>query len=406
MKSKLLLLFMGMLVSWTGLSQTMNFGFRREIDKVDSSGWYSIPLPDQIFKNINAQFSDLRIYSISGGDTIESPYLLKINQPQESEESVDLTAVNQSRKDKIRYFTFALPPGIEVNYLNLAFVETNFDGFVKLEGSNDQREWFEIEKHQRIISIENERINFASSTLHFNLQNFHYLRIQVEADRLLSLKQASFKKRIIIPGRLQLVNLGWKETDDKKLKQTTIAINLRDYQPVVKLSIGTSESKDFYRVFRLERLADSSKTQKGWEYFYETVTQGVLTSVNANSFSFGYTMAKKLRLIIDQGDNAFLKIKNIKLFSPAVDLVAHLEPADHFLYYGNTRIGAPSYDIVHFKDKMRSVFASVNVKGEESLTKPEEKVSPLIKNKMWLWILMAAIIGVLGFFTLRMLKGK
>jgi hypothetical protein len=153
MKSKLFFLGVGILMSFMSISQTKDFRFRREIGKLDSTGWYSLQLPDQIFKNINPQFSDLRIYSISGRDTIESPYLLQINQPQESEESVNLIAVNQSKKDKIQYFTFALPKGFEVNYLNLEFVETNFDGFVKLEGSDNQLEWFEIEKHQRIISI-------------------------------------------------------------------------------------------------------------------------------------------------------------------------------------------------------------------------------------------------------------
>src|SRR6267154_517192 len=189
MKSKLLLLSIGMLTSVMGVSQMKDFAFRRRIGKLDSAGWYSLQLPDQIFKNINAQFSDLRIYSIMGKDTTEKPYILKINEAWESEESVDLTAVNQSEKDKIQYFTFALPKGFEVNDLNLELIETNFDGFVKLEGSNDQREWFDIEKRQRIIAIENERVNFTSSTLHFSLQNFHYLRIQVDADKSLSLKR-------------------------------------------------------------------------------------------------------------------------------------------------------------------------------------------------------------------------
>jgi hypothetical protein len=223
---------------------------------------------------------------------------------------------------------------------------------------------------------------------------------------LLSLKQASFKKKVIKDGRLHRVELGWKETDDKKLKQAILTINLPDYQPVVKLTVGTDEVNDFYRPFRLERLADSAKTQKGWEYFYETVSQGVLTSVDSNRFIFGYVMAKKLRLIIDHGDNSFLKIKNIALYSPAVELITRLEPGNHFLYYGNTRLNVPAYDIVHFKDKIPSVSTSLPVAGEEQLILPEKAVSPLIKNKIWLWVLMVIIIGVLGFFTVKMMKGK
>jgi hypothetical protein len=132
----------------------------------------------------------------------------------------------------------------------------------------------------------------------------------------------------------------------------------------------------------------------------------VLTSLDSSRFNFDCVTAKKLRLIINHGDNPSLKIKNIALYSPAVELVTRLEPGSYFLYYGNSRISAPLYDLVHFKDKMPTSFTSIILDREEQLSQPAEVVSPLIRNKIWLWVLMGLIIGVLGFFTMNMMKGK
>jgi hypothetical protein len=66
----------------------------------------------------------------------------------------------------------------------------------------------------------------------------------------------------------------------------------------------------------------------------------------------------------------------------------------------------PSYDLVNFANKIPSNAASLNMGDEEKLTAEEPAVSPLIKNKIWLWVLMGVVIGVLAFFTVRMMNEK
>lgn len=387
-------------------SQVKDFRFRRKIATSDSAGWYSITLPGQLFKNLNNDFSDLRVYQFNTKDTIESPYILTVHQQQVAEETYHLTAFNQSKRGSEQYLTFELPKDVRINFIDLSFNETNFDASVTIEGSNDQREWFEIAKKQRLIAIANQHLNFYSGSVHFSLQNFHYLRARITADKPLTLKEATLKNETIKPAVEDKAELSWKTDVDKKAKQTVVNIELKNYQPIVTLSVEVGDKIDFYRPFRLERISDSTSTPKGWQYVYSTVASGFITSVQSNRFVFSYTSAKKMRLIIEDDDNTPVSVTMVSMFSPKVDLTVRMASGDQFLYYGNSRAGAPSYDLVNFKNKIPSVAPKLALGEEEKLTRQETPESALIQNKIWLWILMGVVIVVLGFFTVRMMKEK
>ena len=406
MKNRFFLLVFALLICTNVLAQIKDFRFRRKMDATDSAGWYSLNLQSEMFKNLNHDFSDLRIYQFNEKDTIESPYLLKIQQQEVAEETFHPPVFNQVKKEGSQFFTFELPKDTQVNFIDLLFNETNFDGFATLEGSNDQKEWFEIEKKQRIISIENQNINFTSTAIHFSMQRFRYLRMKIEVNKMLTLKEATVKRETVKPGILTEAEMTLVKDMDRKSKQTIVNISLKNYQPIVSLFVQPSEQVDYYRPFRLEKLSDSSNTQKGWQYFYETMVQGYLTSLDTNRFNFNYSLAKKLRLVIDDGDNASLNIKSISIYAPQVKMISRMTKGDHYLYYGNRNALQPNYDLVNFENKVPANASVLNLVAEEKLIPDEPAVSPLIKNKVWLWLLMGLVIGVLAFFTMRMMKEK
>ena len=79
---------------------------------------------------------------------------------------------------------------------------------------------------------------------------------------------------------------------------------------------------------------------------------------------------------------------------------------NNYLYYGSNYAGQPNYDLVVFKDKIPTEAPLLSLSTEEKLTKEKEPVSALIENKLWLWLAMGLIIGLLGFFTIRMMGKK
>jgi len=388
-------------------AQSPSFNYRRKLASLQKEGWHSIALPPDLFKQVNPGYSDLRLYQLNGTDTTEIPYLLKVRNDEVNEGIISLPVLNKSKKDGKLFLTFQLNRDQSVNYLDLDFEERNFNGYVNFEGSNDQKEWFELVKKQRILSIENQDIDFKALTLTFPVTNYHFLRATISSDKPLTFKQATFRTREINPGIFNSINTKFTTNQDKKNKQTITEIRFNDFQPVSRLSVQIDHTGDYYRSFSLESLRDSSQSpNKQWQYYYEPVYSGYLTSIEPNDFEFEIINTKKLRLIVLNADNAPLNVKQISTSGPQVELIAQLKSGQNFLFYGSPSRSAPSYDLVHFENEIPDSLVSVQLAKEEKLSPEKEKVSPLLENKVWLWVAMGAIIALLGFGTLRMISKK
>ena len=58
--------------------------------------------------------------------------------------------------------------------MNLKFSEKNYDWMLRLEGSHDQKEWFNIVEDYRILSIKNEQTNYSFGDVTFPNSNVTY----------------------------------------------------------------------------------------------------------------------------------------------------------------------------------------------------------------------------------------
>jgi len=104
--------------------------------------WHRIVLPNEIFGKMAADFSDTRIFGITkNNDTLTAPYIVQEAAGKISRSDVDFTLINQSHNGKGYYFTFEIAEQENINHIKLDFSQQNFDWYVQLEGSQDQREW-------------------------------------------------------------------------------------------------------------------------------------------------------------------------------------------------------------------------------------------------------------------------
>lgn len=396
-----------LLINTVAVAQKNQFRYRRKID-VSGEGWYFISLPADMFRNVGRSFSDLRIYKINNNDTLEVPYLLEVRNDRITEESIEPSVINKSRKDGKLFLTFELKKDQRVNFLDLQFEEENFNAFADIEGSHDQRSWFELEKNQRMLSVNNSNVHFSSTTLSFPTANYPYLRVSVSSDKALTFSKVSFRDRTLAAGTFTDAELKWQAREDRPSKSTVVTLNLAHEQPVGKFSIDAdAHGADFYRHVVFEALSDSASTDKGWVYYYDRVYEGYITSLQVNEFTLhDPAEAGRFRITIENADSPPLDVRNVRAWATEVRLIARLEPGDNYLFYGNPAVSFPSYDLVHFKDKIVTDSTSRSLGPEEKMVAESQKGSPLFENKLWLWGIMVLVIGVLGFFTVRMMKDR
>src|SRR5687767_14379948 len=80
-----------------------DFRYKRMISGVEEPAWYKMSLPSEIFKDLNNDLSDFRLYSVTNNDTVELPYLLNLQVDEITRETVHLALFNKSTRDGILY---------------------------------------------------------------------------------------------------------------------------------------------------------------------------------------------------------------------------------------------------------------------------------------------------------------
>jgi hypothetical protein len=390
-------------------AQTNLYKFKRQITGINSV-WHSIKLPDELYKNANLDFEDLRIFGVNGKDTIEVPYLLKQRADQVSTQEIPFKLLNQSTNLNGYYYTFQSPGINVINQISLNFKQSNFDWKITLEGSNNNTEWFSILKDYRILSIKNSETDYQFTKLAFPNSKYQYFRIAVKSEMQPELVTAKIFKTDTIKGNYDLVKYQSFDLQNNAVnKETVININLKNPFPISYLSLNAQNDFDFYRAIKIESAIDSFKTDKGIQYNYENLYEGTISSLERSEFSFPNTIASKLKITIQNNDNRPLRLSGLLLKGNVYELIARFDDSkfNYALYYGNEKATKPNYEIEKFESKIPTNLTGVGIGKEEK--NPAFSIiteKPIFENKAWLWVLMAGIIALLGWFSFKMLRNK
>lgn len=398
----------GLLVAAHAFShaQVGAYSYQRELRGI-SGQWHKIILPDEVFGKTSPDLADIRIIGITASrDTVEAPYLLRLATEKISTQEVAFRTLNTARNDQGYYFTFEVPTREPINQIQLDFRQDNFDWRIQLKGSQDQREWFTVAENYRILSIKNELTDFQFTELAFPSAQYRFFRLLVKSTERPELLTARIAQHQVEEGTLRdypIQKMDVKE--NRKAQQTEIDLALHLPVPLSHLRIEVADTFDYYRPMTIQYLADSTHTEKGWQYSYRTLASGTLNSMQPNAFEFSSTQVQKLKIRIHHHDNQPLRIGTVQASGYVHELLVRFtEPATYFLAYGNEAAARPLYDIDRFADKAPAAPTTLTL-GDEMTTKKEEipLTEPLFQHKAWLWAIMGVIILLLGWFSLKMM---
>ena len=372
-----------------------------------SDNWHTVALPDTVFATVKKDFSDIRIYGITAKDTIEAPYILKKSQASGAEKEVEFQLINQSFNTNGYYFTYEVPVDESINKIELDFKNTNFDWKVKLEGSQNQKDWFTVIEDYRILSIQNTQTQYRYTDLVFPNSKFKFFRLFIKS----AIKPELLKSYLVSDKIVPAVYNSYADLDfaiSEKGKQTRIAIAIKKRLPVSFLKLNVTDAIEYYRTIKIDYLADSTATEKGWRYTYRNLYSGTLTSFDANEFTFRPVLTSKLRVNIQNYDNEPLNITGAEAKGFKYTLVTRLkDEANYYLAYGKENAYTPRYDIQQTGFTLPENLKPLQLGAAEKIPK---KVAPkkasLFENKLWLWLIMGIIILVLGGFTLKMMQQR
>ena len=100
-----------------------------------------------------------------------------------------------------------------------------------------------------------------------------------------------------------------------------------------------------------------------------------------------------------------LEIGSIELNALNYKLITRIsKSANYTLYYGDNELYFPQYDIVQFEETIPVNLKEITLSDEESIEPQQPLVSNKPISKVWLWIMMFVLIGIMFFFSVKMLK--
>lgn len=388
--------------------QLDQYNYKRELQGI-TAPWHKVILPEEIFGKVSNNLSDIRIFGITAAkDTIEAPYLLKLKAEKIVAKDVNFKFLNTTQNEKGYYFTLEVPSEDAINQLKLDFNIQNFDWKLTLEGSQNQQEWFTVVDDYRILSIKNAATDYQFTNVTFPSAKFRFFRLLVKSQENPEMVNVKATYNVVNNGGFvdyTIANI--KTIQDKEEQKTTLEIDLKSAVAVSSLQIKVKDTFDYYRPISIQYVADSVKTEQGWNYLYETLISKTLSSVEKNEIKFESTILKKLKISISNQDNEPLNIESITVKGTIHELLVRFtEPAAYFLTYGNKKATKPNYDIERFDSKVPDTLTVLTLGNEQKIDKKDTTKAPLFKNKMWLWLLMGIIILVLGWFSIKMMGKK
>jgi hypothetical protein len=393
------------------LAQMNTFSYSRKLNKVEKEGFYSVPLLPGITSHCKSNLNDIRLYKINDTDTAEVPYLLEWLGDKTEESPINFELINDVTNLKCcSYITLKMSKKSVINKITLDVLENNFDKIIVIEGSNDNKEWFTIKKHLRITGFVNNENNFQSASISFPSSEFIYFRLKFDDDasgKINITGAHAFENKTTKGNYDELAIKTKKQTENKTEKTSELIVDLADNYFINRVRLKSNLKTDFYRNINIYRSIGIYHTPKGDEDSWQLISSGIIASNEENIFSLDNSQSKRLKVEVINYDNEPVSLDEIQLFSEKIALITKLSP-DFFNYlaYGKENTTAPVYDLVHFKDKIPSSLIFLSYGNEEVQNKAIIKAEgePMLKNKMWLWIIMGVIILLIGYFALNMLR--
>ena len=403
-----------------------NWQYKADVTVEDGTAKYcKLTLTPEIYNAARPDLADIRLVD---ADTEQVPYVLA--RPKDITQSVKYSPaiINRStNEDKAAMVTLDFGKQVVKNRIEVQTGGNNFRRAVRVEGSNDNIEFFTVVDTAYVFAITPRR-RFSRIDLPAN--DYRYLRISVapmaeetESPIIDNVQASKYESKLAKRQPVKMSQL--EHSEDEKSKSSIYIYDLAYRQlPITEIELEVADDA-FYRYVTLEGrdtttrkvpIASEDNRQRfrkvevewkriisGTIYRYPDAS-GKKCEKLTLSISTGTRVYKFLRLIISNYDD-----RPLTLSLTSAKMIAHnivFESQDNFaplLYVGSQSAGMPHYDLSRLLTRPLQVQAKVANLGDitDNPLFGQAEPKPLAwteKHKVLLWIIMGAVVAVLGAF--------
>jgi hypothetical protein len=400
------------------LLAAQNFTYKSKIAHVPANGFYKVALSSNLGAYASAQYQDLRLIDNEGK---EIPYLLKKENVFQSQ--TDFVAYNilENNTEGVWQTVIIDNDGKhQIDQFIFEMKNAETDRTVRISGSNDQEKWYVVRDRFYFISMGSGGDATVRQQITFPVSDYRYFKVEIRMKdkQALNILRVGYSNQAYkTPAFLKVNGLTFKSKDSNK--RTLIQMSCLPANRIDKLVFHISAPDLFKRTGRIKKTiaveesgnssANLSMSSKKFRSTYTPEESFELNSETGRAVEtsslLGDDKSDAFTIEIENFDNMPLKIDSITAYQLGSTLTAEMKKdKSYFLYFGDSLLSAPSYDLVYFQNKIPADAASVEMGEVQLKSVPVKDEYNQSKDKMLVWIGLGVIAVILFVITGSMVK--
>ena len=404
---KLIKLF---IILFAALTFGQEYAVEGEIHSLQEDGLHRIRIPHEVRSYAATDLSDFRIWDNKGNQV---PYFVQPTKTYYSTEVSNFTEfsiISSTRKaDTSAAYIFKNPFKTIDQALLLI---SNYQGYknYRLEGSNDQKQWFGIVNNGQLNQLNHPTQTSVYKIINFPLCTYQYLKIVFD-DRnslplnLLKIGRNNTEKLTTVPLTIEEIPVkAIKFQEVNKKTQIQISFNRPEVINQIRIDITSPELYSRNAIFYTLK---EREIKQGKEMYRQELASFSIRSDKDLVFDIPSCKEKKVYLEIDNKDNPKLEISGIQFMQKPIYIVAALKKdSDYKVTAGNLSLSAPNYDISFVANTIKSKLPIAKI-SSIIYTQPSitiKKRVPFWQQSWFMWSCIGLAALIIAYFAFNLLK--
>ena len=395
-----------------------HFSNKAKVNPVSNTSFYNIRINTDVIGYCNDQLQDLRLFDNDGK---EVPYLLKKQQANEQNTSFDtypftinkegnkdIVVIENKNKDSIHQFLFEMK-------------NADASRLIRISGSDNKANWFVVKDSFYFESYGNNNSPTIQKSLSFPETDYNFYKVEISNgsnESPLNIIRIGKNNSAAITAIYQRVNnLNYKMLDSNKC--TFIHFKLKQSNKIDKLSFAIDAPEMYKRSIVITKFIRSqypdninytASNSKSAKRNYEQATMSAelasngSTNIDCANF-LGEEKCDSFVVQIINQDDAPLHIQTITAFQLGTTITAKLEKEKtYFLYFGDSLLTAPVYDLVYFEKNISPKIETVDIQAIQPKEQKDKDEYNGNKDKWIVWIGLSIAGITILLLTINMMK--
>lgn len=307
------------LATTTAFAQFDQYRFYREVEGIQTGGWYRIPLPESLLANLREDMNDLSLLEV-GTDTVDIPFIIHSEGYSNHWSGVGVKELNE-RNGKL---TFRFEGGVQPNKMKVKVDQRNYDFTFNIEGSNNRLIWDPVASDLRIVGMVERDLSYALNEVDFPQSEHKFYRLTWESSDAaitgVTLGRVDQKE-----GTYQIApQASFRTETNTDKKQTLIYIDLKNRIPVSKIELAyVAADAEFARTIDIRYAKQTITENDGSQrYIWRDWDRKVMSSFEDNIFHLDEVWTDHIELTIYDQDELPLAVREVQVSGLAYEIRA------------------------------------------------------------------------------------